>query len=151
MINEEWNKFNFPVMHNKAIKCKTNYVTFIFRLKQLLSMYRVQFDFIDVVLANATSLKTMANFTTLWNQQFINQGKNKWLLTFTPLWCFHVLPTICIKKRLYYFNIIYPWNATCDRSHNTNGCYRIIYNTIIIEVPTKNVYTSFKLINLYLE
>ncbi|XP_060864758.1 bumetanide-sensitive sodium-(potassium)-chloride cotransporter-like [Metopolophium dirhodum] len=43
------------------------------KLKQLLSMYRVQFDFIDVVLAKRTSLKTMANFTTLWNQQFINQ------------------------------------------------------------------------------
>lgn len=40
-------------------------------------MYRVQFDFVDVVLAKATSLKTMANFTTLWNQQFINQGKNR--------------------------------------------------------------------------
>jgi len=39
-------------------------------------MYRVQFDFIDVVLAKRTSLKTMANFTTLWNQQFINQGNN---------------------------------------------------------------------------
>jgi len=37
-------------------------------------MYRVQFDFIDVVLAKRTSLKTMANFTTLWNQQFINEG-----------------------------------------------------------------------------
>jgi len=49
----------------------------IFRLIKLLAMYRVQFDFVDVVLAKATSLKTMANFTTLWNQQFINQGKNK--------------------------------------------------------------------------
>jgi len=39
-------------------------------------MYRVQFDFIDVVLAKGTSLKTMAYFTTLWNQQFINQGNN---------------------------------------------------------------------------
>lgn len=38
-------------------------------------MYRIQFDFIDVVLANATSLKTMVNFTTLWKQQFNNQGK----------------------------------------------------------------------------
>lgn len=40
-------------------------------------MYRVRFDFVDVVLAKATSLKTMANFTTLWNQQFINQGKKR--------------------------------------------------------------------------
>jgi len=38
-------------------------------------MYRIQFDFIDVVLASTTSLKTMASFTALWNQQFINQGK----------------------------------------------------------------------------
>ncbi|CAH1721404.1 bumetanide-sensitive sodium-(potassium)-chloride cotransporter-like isoform X1 [Aphis gossypii] len=43
------------------------------KLKQLLSMYRIQFDFIDVLLAKPTSLKTMANFKTLWNQQFINQ------------------------------------------------------------------------------
>lgn len=47
---------------------------FFSRLKQLLTIYRVQFDFVDVVLANATSLKTAANFTTLWDQQFINQG-----------------------------------------------------------------------------
>lgn len=39
-------------------------------------MYRVQFDFVDVVLANSTSLKTAANFTTLWDRQFVNQGKN---------------------------------------------------------------------------
>lgn len=39
-------------------------------------MYRVQFDFIDVVLANTTSLKTAANFTTLWDRQFVNQGNN---------------------------------------------------------------------------
>jgi len=39
-------------------------------------MYRVQFDFIDVVLAKETSLKTLANFNTLWNQQFINQSNN---------------------------------------------------------------------------
>jgi len=42
-------------------------------------MYRIQFDFVDVVLAKETSLKTMANFTTLWNQQFINQSKNSLL------------------------------------------------------------------------
>jgi len=38
-------------------------------------MYRVQFDFIEVVFANETSLKTMASFTALWNQQFVNEGK----------------------------------------------------------------------------
>lgn len=39
-------------------------------------MYRIQFNFIDVVLANATSLKTIEHFTNLWNQQFIDQGNN---------------------------------------------------------------------------
>lgn len=45
-------------------------------------MYRIQFDFIDVVLAKPTSLKTMANFKTLWNQQFINQSKNSLIILF---------------------------------------------------------------------
>lgn len=51
-----------------------NYFNIIFRLKQLLSMYRIQFDFIDVVLANVISQKTMVDFTNLWNQVFNNQG-----------------------------------------------------------------------------
>jgi len=51
----------------------TNVDTEKSKLKRLLSMYRVQFDFIDVVLSKATSLKTIASFTALWNQQFINQ------------------------------------------------------------------------------
>lgn len=37
-------------------------------------MYRIQFDFIDVVLANIISKKTLIDFTTLWNQLFKNQG-----------------------------------------------------------------------------
>lgn len=45
-------------------------------------MYRVKFDFIDVLLANTTSPKTMANFTTLWNQQFIDKGKNGYFFYF---------------------------------------------------------------------
>lgn len=38
-------------------------------------MYRIHFDFIDVVLANTNSLKTMAEFTTLWNKKAINKGE----------------------------------------------------------------------------
>jgi len=40
-------------------------------------MYRVRFDFIDIVLANTTTPKTMANFRILWEQQFLNQGSKK--------------------------------------------------------------------------
>lgn len=36
-----------------------------FRLKQLLSMYRVQFDHQDIILANATDPTTMTYFTSL--------------------------------------------------------------------------------------
>lgn len=39
-------------------------------------MYRVHFDFVDVVLANTTTLNTVATFTAIRNQQLINQGKN---------------------------------------------------------------------------
>jgi len=74
-------------------------------------MYRVQFDFIDVVLAKATSLKTMANFTTLWNQQFINQGKTVDYFYFDTSMNF-----VCLINLIYetinilhhvYFSIIY--------------------------------------------
>lgn len=61
-------------MTNK--KCKQIKTFFFFRLKELLLMYRIQFNFIDVILANATSLKTTEYFTALWNQQFIDQGNN---------------------------------------------------------------------------
>jgi len=53
-------------------------------------MYRVQFDFIDVILAKETSLKTMANFNTLWNQQFINQGNSDCLFLFWHFYDFYV-------------------------------------------------------------
>lgn len=82
---------------------------FIFRLKQLLSMYRVQFDFIDVVLAKRTSLKTMANFTTLWNQQFINQGNitvDNFILKLLWFLCLYLIYEIINILHHLYFSII---------------------------------------------
>lgn len=55
-------------------QCHNIYKKYFFRLKHLLSLYRIHFDFIDVVLANATSLKTTTTFTTLWTEKFVNQG-----------------------------------------------------------------------------
>lgn len=44
---------------------KTTITIIIFRLKQLLSMYRVSFDYLDIIVGNTTDPTTMTYFTSL--------------------------------------------------------------------------------------
>lgn len=53
--------------------------TIFFRLKQLLSLYRIDiFDYIDVILVNNTDPTTMAYFTSLLKRA-ATEGDNRYL------------------------------------------------------------------------
>ncbi|VVC37171.1 Hypothetical protein CINCED_3A017148 [Cinara cedri] len=92
------------------------------KLKQLLAMYRIQFDFIDVVLAKATSLKTKEQFTTLWNQQFIDQesqpdGNEKYIID--TLFIRDLLETYSMRSDL----IIISTPKTEEQSNQIHSMY----------------------------